>query len=70
VVFCCCGVHEVICCCKVLLKLFVTQYGTKVRRYNGHSTDSLGWNAKILIYFPNKIYGSNFTKEHSETAMV
>jgi len=23
--------------------------------------------AKILIYFPNKIYGSNFIKQHSET---
>jgi len=27
-------------------------------------------NAKILIYFSNKIYGSNFSKEHSETVMV
>ena len=27
-------------------------------------------NAKILIYFSNKIYGSNFIKQHSETVMV
>jgi len=27
-------------------------------------------NAKILIYFSNKIYGSNFVKQHSETVMV
>jgi len=27
-------------------------------------------NAKILIHFSNKIYGSNFTKQHSETVMV
>jgi len=27
-------------------------------------------NAKILINFSNKIYGSNFVKQHSETAMV
>jgi len=27
-------------------------------------------NAKILIYFSNKIYGSNFIKQHSETIMV
>jgi len=27
-------------------------------------------NAKILIYFSNKIYGSNFIKPHSETVMV
>jgi len=26
--------------------------------------------AKILIYFSNKIYGSNFIKRHSETVMV
>jgi len=27
-------------------------------------------NAKILIYFSNKMYGSNFIKQHSETAPV
>ena len=27
-------------------------------------------NAKILIYFSNKIYGRNFIKQHSETVMV
>jgi len=27
-------------------------------------------NAKILIYFSNKIYGSNFIEQHSETVMV
>jgi len=27
-------------------------------------------NAKILIYFSNKIYGSNFTIQHSDTVMV
>jgi len=27
-------------------------------------------NAKILIYFSNKIYGSNFINQHSETVMV
>jgi len=27
-------------------------------------------NAKISIYFSNKIYGSNFIKQHSETVMV
>jgi len=27
-------------------------------------------NAKILIYFSNKIYGSNFIKQHSEAVMV
>ena len=27
-------------------------------------------NAKILIYFSNKIYGSNFIKQHSETVIV
>jgi len=27
-------------------------------------------NAKILIHFSNKIYGSNFIKQHSETVMV
>ena len=26
--------------------------------------------AKILVYFFNKIYGSNFTKQHSETVIV
>jgi len=26
--------------------------------------------AKILIYFSNKIYGSNFIKQHSETVVV
>jgi len=27
-------------------------------------------NAKVLIYFSNKIYGRNFIKQHSETVMV
>jgi len=27
-------------------------------------------NAKILIHFSNKIYESNFIKQHSETVMV
>jgi len=27
-------------------------------------------NDKILIYFSNEIYGSNFIKQHSETVMV
>jgi len=27
-------------------------------------------NAEILIYFSNKIYGSNFIKQHLETVMV
>ena len=27
-------------------------------------------NAKVLTYFSNKIYGSNFSKQHSETVMV
>jgi len=27
-------------------------------------------NAKILIYFSNEIYGSNFINQHSETVMV
>ena len=28
------------------------------------------FNAKILIYFSNKMYGSNFIKQHSETVVV
>ena len=37
-----------------------------------HSTDSLGWPFPMLKYyiFWNKIYGSNFIKQHSETVMV
>jgi len=27
-------------------------------------------NAKIVIYFSNRIHGSNFIKQHSETVMV
>ena len=27
-------------------------------------------NAKILIYFSNKIYGNNLIKQHSESVMV
>ena len=27
-------------------------------------------NAKILIYFSNKMYGNNFIKQHSETVPV
>ena len=27
-------------------------------------------NAKVLVYFSNKIYESNFIKQHSETVMV
>ena len=27
-------------------------------------------NAKILMYFSNRIYGSNFIRQHSETDMV
>jgi len=28
------------------------------------------FNAKILMYISNKIYGSNFVKQHSETVIV
>ena len=45
-----------------------------LRRYNWHIAGSLGWpyTAKILglIYVSNKIYGSNFIKQHSETVIV
>ena len=27
-------------------------------------------NARMLIYYSNKIHGSNFVKQHSETVMV
>jgi len=41
-------------------------------RYTWHST-GMGWPfpmLNILIYFSNKIYRSNFIKQHSETLMV
>jgi len=45
-------------------------------RYDRHSTGSLHGlaisyaNILIGLYFLNKIYGSNFIKQHSETDMV
>jgi len=45
--------------------------GTKMRRYSWHSAS--GWPIPMLIYayiFSNKIYGSNFVKQHSKTAAV
>ena len=45
----------------------------KVCRYNRHSAGSLGWPFPVLKYkhiFLNKIYGSHFIKQHSETVMV
>ena len=41
-------------------------------RYNWHSAGSLGWLFPMLKYkivFSNKIYGSNFSKQHSETVI-
>ena len=35
-------------------------------RFPGLATSS----AKILVYFSNKIYGSNSVKQHSETVTV
>jgi len=34
---------------------------------NTNGTVQAIFNAKILIYFSNKIYGSNFVEQHSET---
>ena len=45
-------------------------WGTKVCRYNWHSAGSLGWPFPMLIYFSNKICGSNFIEQHSETVTV
>jgi len=39
--------------------------GTVPVPWAGHSI-----NAKILMYFSNKIYGTDFIKQHSETVMV
>ena len=39
--------------------------GTVSVPWAGHSI-----NAKILMYFSNKIYGTDFIKQHSETVMV
>jgi len=47
--------------------------GMRVCRYNWHSAGSLGWPFPVLKYqniFSNKIYGSNFIKQHSETVMA
>jgi len=44
-----------------------------VCRYNWHSAGSLDWpfsSAKVLIYFSNRIYGSSFIKQPSETVVV
>jgi len=51
------------------------EWGTKVYRYYWHSGGSLGWPFPMLRYkyiciFSNKIYRSNFIKQHSETVMV
>ena len=52
----------------------IKSLGTKVCRCNWHSAGSLGWPFPMLkykyIYFWNKIYGSNFIKQHSETVVV
>ena len=39
--------------------------GTVPVPWAGHSI-----NAKIFMYFSNKIYGTDFIKQHSETVMV
>jgi len=44
-----------------------------VCRYNRHSARSLRLaisSAEIWIHFSNKIYGSNFIKQHSDTVMI
>jgi len=51
----------------------LSDIGTKVCRYNWHSAGSLGWPVPMLKYkyiFSNKIYGSNFIKQHSESETV
>ena len=50
-------------------------YATEVCRYNWHSAGSLCWpfSISMLKYkciFANKIYGSNFIKQHLETGMI
>jgi len=47
--------------------------GTTVSRYNRHSAGSLGRPFPMLkykIYPSNKIYGTDFIKQHLETVMV
>jgi len=49
--------------------------GNEVCRYNWHSAGSMGWpfpmlNIGLNIFFKQKKYGSNFSKQHSKTIMV
>ena len=47
--------------------------GNEVCRYNWHSAGSMGWPFPMLninIFFKQKKYGSNFSKQHSKTIMV
>jgi len=43
---------------------FADTIGTVLIRWAGHFQC---WNINIYIFFSNKIYGSNFIKQHSET---
>ena len=49
------------------------QQGTIVCRYNRHSAGSLYWPfpmLKVFIYLSNKIYGSNFITQRSESVVA
>ena len=51
----------------------IRRKGTKVCRYSWHSAGSRGWPFPVLkcqYIFTDKIYGSNFIEQHSETVIV
>jgi len=63
----CCWVCRV---CTTVLKV-CRKSVTKVCWYNWRSAGFLGWPFPVLKYkYTNKIYGSGFVKQHSETAVV
>ena len=49
-------------------KLAVSTAGNEVCRYKWHSAGALGWPFPVLFF--EKIYGSNFIKQHSKTVMI
>ena len=70
-------VSEITCCVVTVYSVFTTyslsllvgqQWGAKVRRYSWHSLAISS--AEMSIYFSDKMYGSNFIKQNSETLIV
>jgi len=65
-----CIIHQRLKCEKNTRKKAIGNESAPIQLAQCRSPGLAIFNAKMSIYFLNKIYGSNFIKQHSETVMV